>query len=82
MGIFEWMRTYLSIEKLFQTWHCHMATTGEYGYKTGTLITKKFFFSNLLMTLNIVYMYISDEKETKMNILERDKASIKSYIER
>ena len=33
-----------------------MAITGKYGYKTGTFITKKM-FSNMFITLNIVYMY-------------------------
>ena len=31
---------------------------GKYGYKTGTFIITKKKFSNWLITLNIVYMYI------------------------
>ena len=44
-----------------------MANAGRNGYKTGTFITKKK-FSNWFITLNIVYMYIYDVKETKMDI--------------
>ena len=44
-----------------------MDNAGRYGYKTGRFITKKK-FSNLLMTLIIVYMYIYDVKETKMDM--------------
>ena len=40
--------------------YCHMIITGKYGYKTGTFIIKKKFFSNLFIALNIVYMYIYD----------------------
>ena len=60
MGIFEWIHTYLGIKKLFQALGSHMATTGKYWYKTSTFITKKIVFSNLFVTLNIVYTYVYD----------------------
>ena len=55
MGIFELIRIYLVVEKLFQTLDCHMDIAGKNGYKTGIFITKKK-FSNLFITLNIVYI--------------------------
>ena len=55
VGIFDLIHIYLGNVKSFQTLHVHNA--GKYRYKIGTFKTKKF-FSNLFITLNIVYICI------------------------
>ena len=58
MGIFDLIHRYLGIAKSFQTLHVHMNNAVTRGYKTGTFITKKNFFSNLFITLIYVYVCV------------------------
>ena len=59
MGNFEWIHTYLGIEKLFQTLGCHMATTSLNLLKLKTYLLSKY--------LVLTYLVLTYFVKVKLN---------------